>query len=151
MPLTPAERKAQQRASHKRRTIGTPDEELQQELTRLYDAADKAGKSFPAARAFAAQIAAGDLSELQAIQIVARLLDGAGPITLEVTGKVGNRTEPRPGGYDPQMEGTKVCSRCSQERPVTDFYVNRRHRDGRTAHCRECHSRLYYRKEAIGA
>jgi hypothetical protein len=35
-------------------------------------------------------------------------------------------------------KGVKACSRCRQERPLSDFNADPRKRDGRRADCREC-------------
>lgn len=33
---------------------------------------------------------------------------------------------------------TKVCSRCRVEKPISEFYRNRRSKDGRNSYCRTC-------------
>lgn len=38
----------------------------------------------------------------------------------------------------PPTCGTKLCSRCKTERPVSDFYVDRSSITGRLSQCREC-------------
>lgn len=36
------------------------------------------------------------------------------------------------------MESTKLCKDCGKERPISDFTVNRREKDGRDRKCRDC-------------
>lgn len=41
------------------------------------------------------------------------------------------------GGHAPNM---KVCSRCKQEKPITDFYKNNNNKSGLDSHCKSCHN-----------
>lgn len=35
---------------------------------------------------------------------------------------------------------TKICSKCGIEKPVNEFYKDRRSKDGLRSHCKECHN-----------
>ncbi len=44
-------------------------------------------------------------------------------------------------------EGTKVCSKCGEAKPLSGFYPRSRHRSGYEAHCKACrnvNARKYY-------
>jgi len=40
----------------------------------------------------------------------------------------------------PEAEAVKVCSRCGEAKPLTAFYRDKRHSDGRTTECKACKS-----------
>lgn len=42
-------------------------------------------------------------------------------------------------------EQTKQCSKCGEVKPVTEFYVDGTHGDGRATQCRSCRA-AYYKK-----
>ena len=42
------------------------------------------------------------------------------------------------GGPRHAAEGNKWCPSCRQERPLTDFTINRDRHDGRCGHCKDC-------------
>ena len=49
---------------------------------------------------------------------------------------------------------TKVCTICGQEKPLEDFVKNKRAKNGRANHCKECHNKKYpcgYKKKVIDA
>jgi len=49
------------------------------------------------------------------------------------------------------METLKRCSRCKQEKPVTEFGKHQRRKDGLQSYCRECkraYDREYAKKNA---
>ena len=50
--------------------------------------------------------------------------------------------------HDPQMTGTKVCTKCGEEKAVIAFAVKKHSSDGLRGACRECRNRLY--KESRG-
>lgn len=35
-------------------------------------------------------------------------------------------------------KGTKVCSRCRRELPISEFYKNKRNKDGLQHYCKKC-------------
>ena len=39
----------------------------------------------------------------------------------------------------------KKCSKCFEEKPLDDFHVKRRNKDGRQLHCKDCH-KIYSKK-----
>lgn len=43
----------------------------------------------------------------------------------------------------------KICSKCSTEKPLTEYHVDRARKDGRTSSCKECRTKqtLQYHKE----
>jgi hypothetical protein len=45
---------------------------------------------------------------------------------------------------------TKVCKRCHQERPVSEFAVSSKSADGLQSWCRSCHRQNYIEKEKLG-
>lgn len=51
-----------------------------------------------------------------------------------------------------QMEGTRVCSQCSEEKPITEFYKMLGGKGNRAAHCKDCHYAKHkaYRKTPAG-
>lgn len=40
--------------------------------------------------------------------------------------------------YEPQVDGEKRCTRCGEDKPMTDFAPHRFARDGRASACRAC-------------
>jgi hypothetical protein len=40
--------------------------------------------------------------------------------------------------FSPKMEGTKVCSQCNKEKPITEFWKHKRYPDGRLPYCSDC-------------
>lgn len=49
------------------------------------------------------------------------------------------------------MIGTKLCSKCGQRKPITDFYANKLSKDGKQSECKECNNarhRKYYAEHA---
>lgn len=32
----------------------------------------------------------------------------------------------------------KVCTKCQKEKKIEDFWLNKKHKDGRYQHCKEC-------------
>lgn len=44
-----------------------------------------------------------------------------------------------------QIPLSKVCSRCNQEKPITQFHKGKNYKDGYMTWCKECH-REYYRQ-----
>jgi hypothetical protein len=45
---------------------------------------------------------------------------------------------------------TKVCARCHQERPVSEFAVSNKSADGLQSWCRSCYRQNYIEKEKLG-
>lgn len=45
---------------------------------------------------------------------------------------------PTCGSTTPAVVDRKTCSACRQELPMSAFYRNRTHRDGRDSYCRDC-------------
>lgn len=41
------------------------------------------------------------------------------------------------------MIGTKLCSKCNQRKPLTDFYARKTAKDGRQSECKECNSKRH--------
>lgn len=39
-----------------------------------------------------------------------------------------------------QFADTKKCSRCGEDKPLSEFYINRQARDGLTCYCKSCTS-----------
>lgn len=40
--------------------------------------------------------------------------------------------------HDPRLVGTKVCTRCGEDKPALAFPVDKKMRDGLKSECREC-------------
>ena len=40
------------------------------------------------------------------------------------------------------METTKICPRCNQEKPITDFVNDARRKSGYGTYCKSCHSAI---------
>lgn len=36
----------------------------------------------------------------------------------------------------------KTCPKCGEDKPTTEFYKNKRRRDGLQSHCKQCHNEL---------
>lgn len=52
--------------------------------------------------------------------------------------------------HEPQLTGTKVCTKCNKELPVICFAVEARHSDGLQSQCRDCLSeknRQWYKEK----
>lgn len=43
----------------------------------------------------------------------------------------------------------KICSRCKQTKVLTDFYADKRSRDGRMSHCKQCERAYKQRPEVV--
>lgn len=41
---------------------------------------------------------------------------------------------------DVVVPAVKVCARCGEEKPASEFYVDKRRKDGLYSHCKMCHS-----------
>lgn len=50
-------------------------------------------------------------------------------------------TEPRSPLAGPLLPATKVCGRCRADKPVSEFYAERRNRDGLKGHCKACRNK----------
>lgn len=58
---------------------------------------------------------------------------------LETFGSVANTFH---GGIDMQNYTTKVCTKCKQEKPLSEYYKDKRHKDGLYTHCKSCQQAL---------
>lgn len=38
---------------------------------------------------------------------------------------------------------TKICTKCKQEKPISEFNKNKYKKDGLQSECKECHNKLY--------
>ena len=43
-----------------------------------------------------------------------------------------------------QKTSSKTCSKCGEDKPLTDFHKNKVAKDGLTYHCKECMRERYY-------
>lgn len=82
----------------------------------------------------------GELKSVSAYYINKRCKDGLASICKECV-KKRSRILRASHNYLPSSEGFKLCYLCKIEKPLSEFYKNRHHRDGLDSHCKECENK----------
>ena len=59
-----------------------------------------------------------------------------------------NQNAMRRDTREPRQDGTKCCNACKTEKPITDFYIYPKSKDGRRADCKACQAK-YYRRHKL--